>query len=60
MSDKIQAKTSPYREAADKIWELAKEYDKKGLYSLADHLKDLSGRLHEKAHADEIRSSEDD
>jgi hypothetical protein len=60
MSDKLAAKTSPYREAADKIWELAKEYENKGIYSLADHLKDLSGRLHEKAHKEELRGAKDD
>ena len=60
MSNKLTVKTSPYREAADKIWELAKEYEDKGVYSLADYLKDLSGRLHEKAHKEETSGAKND
>ena len=38
-----------FRQAADRIWELAVEYEKQGLFELAGCLKDLAGEMHQKA-----------
>jgi len=35
-----------YREAADKVWELAKEYEEKGLFELAGELKNIVTQIH--------------
>jgi hypothetical protein len=44
-----------FRLAADKIWEMSKEYEDKGLWELADTLKVLSGQLHELARLREAK-----
>jgi len=46
--------TDHYREAADKIWELAEEYGESGLFELAGLLKEVSGQIHEKARQKEL------
>jgi len=56
MSEEKYAKCSYYREAANRIWELAEEYNSKGLYELAGALKDLASKMHEIAHKKEISS----
>lgn len=38
-----------YREAADKIWDLSKEYERQGLFELSDELKSISQEIHDKA-----------
>ena len=58
MSDENPVKISYYREAANKIWELAEEYNRKGLFELAGALKDLAGKMHLLAHKKEINSEE--
>ena len=35
-----------YREAADKVWEIGKEYEKEGHKELALAIKDLATELH--------------
>ena len=35
-----------YREAADKVWELAKEYEEKGFFELAGELKNIVSQIH--------------
>ena len=35
-----------FREAADRIWDMASEYQAKGLRELAYELKDLAAQLH--------------
>lgn len=38
-----------FREAADRVWELAKEYESKGLTDLEEQLKELAAQLHKRA-----------
>lgn len=38
-----------YREAADKVWEMAKDYEKKGLKELSETLKDIAQDIHDLA-----------
>jgi hypothetical protein len=38
-----------YREVADKIWELSREYEGKGLLELASELKNISSNIHDLA-----------
>jgi hypothetical protein len=35
-----------YREAADRVWELAKEYEEQGLFQLAGELKNIVSQIH--------------
>lgn len=42
-----------YREAADKIWDLAKEYKAKGLHDLSEMLIDIAAEVHNLARAKE-------
>jgi hypothetical protein len=56
-SEKLQNSNSDcihYREAADKIWELSKEYDKKGLFELSRELKNICTNIHDLARIKEI------
>ena len=38
-----------FREAADRIWDMAKEYKTKGLRDLEEELKELAAQLHRKS-----------
>ena len=38
-----------YREVADKIWELSKEYEEKGMFELSSELKNISSNIHDLA-----------
>ena len=40
---------SKYREAADKIWDMAGHYEKLGLFDLADELKQICQDIHTQA-----------
>lgn len=35
-----------YRQAADRVWEMAKEYEKLGLIDLSNELKDIATEIH--------------
>jgi len=43
-----------YREAADRIWEMAKEYDEMGLFELSSALKDICTQMHDYARSEEV------
>lgn len=50
-----------YREAADKVWELAKKYGDEGLKDLSLNMKDLAQKLHELARIrEEAEAKEED
>jgi HD superfamily phosphohydrolase YqeK len=38
-----------YREAADRVWEMAKEYERNGHRELSKAMKELAGQLHDLA-----------
>jgi hypothetical protein len=42
LKDDVQS----FREAADKVWELALEYDEKGQFELAGELKNIVSQIH--------------
>lgn len=46
--------TSCFREAADKVWEMAEEYRKAGCLELAGELKSLATQLHDLARIKEL------
>lgn len=46
-----------YREAADRIWEMAKEYDAMGLFELAGALKEVATQMHDFARSKEPKSN---
>ena len=50
--------TAKYREAADRVWNMAKEYEEKGYKELANAIKDLAVQLHDLARSKEL--SDDD
>ena len=50
--------TAKYREAADKVWKMAKEYEKKGYKELAHAIQELAVQLHDLARSKEL--SDDD
>jgi hypothetical protein len=43
-----------YRQAADKIWEMAQEYKKKGEDDLAESLYELSQQIHDLARSKQM------
>ena len=47
-------KHSSYRQAADRIWEMAKEYERMGLTDLATTLKDIATEIHGLARAKHV------
>jgi hypothetical protein len=49
----LENKAFALREAADKIWEMAKEYQRMGLHDVSLILKDLSSQLHDMARKEE-------
>ena len=49
-----------YREAADRIWDLAKEYESKGLLDLAEVLTDIASEVHVLARTQEYNEMSDD
>lgn len=53
MSDEI----TQYRKAADRIWEMAKEYRAKGYLALAATLRDLSSNLHDVAREKQLKKA---
>ena len=48
-----------YREAADKIWELAKEYENDKVWELAQTLKALATELHDVARSRTNQTSDE-
>lgn len=58
MSTKQETKAKDYRIAADRVWELAREYEKKGLFDLAFELKHLADQLHDLARVREQKEDE--
>jgi hypothetical protein len=48
-----------YREAADRIWEMAKDYEKLGLKELAATLKDIATEIHSLARAKQVEEALD-
>lgn len=58
MNTKQQTKAKDYRKAADRVWELAREYEAKGLFDLAFELKHLADQLHDLARVREQKESE--
>jgi hypothetical protein len=48
-----------YREAADKIWDIALDYQAMGLWDLAQELKSLADHLHDLAR-EKLNTSNDD
>lgn len=38
-----------FREAADRVWEMAKEYEERGEWEVAQTLKELTQQLHDLA-----------
>ena len=45
----MQTRALQYRKAADRVWEMAKEYEAKGMYELATAIKELADQLHDLA-----------
>lgn len=48
-----------FREAADRVWEMAKEYEEKEYWELGKALKDLSSELHNIARTRETAEKAD-
>lgn len=44
-----QEKSLEYRKAADEVWQLAKEYERRGMSEIAREIKTLAGQLHDLA-----------
>jgi len=55
--NELKTEGQSYREAADKVWELAKQYEDKGLFELAGELKNIVSQIHALARA---KQTEDD
>jgi len=53
-------KSNCYREAADRIWDLAKEYETKGLRDLAEVLTDIATEVHDLARANQFEEMNKD
>lgn len=49
-----------YREAADRIWDLAKEYESRGLPDLAEVLTDIASEVHVLARTKEFTEMTED
>jgi len=43
-----------YREAADKVWEMAKEYEAAGVHELAEVLYEISQQIHDLARSKQL------
>lgn len=47
-----------YRKAADRMWEMAKEYRNSGQISIAEIFQDLASQLHELARKQEAKNGQ--
>jgi len=45
----VKSESECFREAADRVWDLAKEYEAKGIKDLEEELKELATQLHSNA-----------
>ena len=45
-----------YREAADKIWDMAKEYENSGLVGLSNELKQICQQIHDLARSKQAQN----
>ena len=54
---KVVSIGNPYRESADRIWDMAKEYEKLGLKELATTLKDIATEIHNLARAKQVEDA---